>query len=206
MQCGMLPTVFPPYAGLENIEIVAQMDPAREIGGDYFDFFPVDEDYLGVVVADVAGKGVPAGLFLMEFRTLLRSLARGRRDAAPVISEVNRALSGDNPALMFVTVFYMVCNVRTGRTVCCNAGHPPPFYRAAGAWRTMAEAACHGMAVGVDAGAAYREYAFGLAPASILLLYSDGLTEAPDRTDRMFGEEGVSRLLNALATDTAPKR
>ncbi len=203
MQCGMLPTVFPPYAGLENIEIVAQMDPAREIGGDYFDFFPVDEDYLGVVVADVAGKGVPAGLFLMEFRTLLRSLARGRRDAAPVISEVNRALSGDNPALMFVTVFYMVCNVRTGRTVCCNAGHPPPFYRAAGAWRTMAEAACHGMAVGVDAGAAYREYAFGLAPASILLLYSDGLTEAPDRTDRMFGEEGVSRLLNSQA-DAAP--
>ncbi len=203
MQREMLPTVFPPCAGLENIEIVAQMEPAREIGGDYFDFFQVDDDYLGVVVADVSGKGVPAGLFLMEFRTLLRSLARGRRDAAPVMSEVNRALAEDNPALMFVTVFYMVCHVPTGHAVCCNAGHPPPFYRDAGAWRPLAEACCHGMALGVESDAAYREHEFVLARESILLLYSDGLTEAPDRTDRMFGEEGVSRLLHAQA-EAAP--
>lgn len=199
MQRDLLPTVFPPYAGLENIEIVARMEPAREIGGDYFDFFPVDADHLGVVVADVAGKGVPAGLFLMEFRTLLRSFARGRREAAPVIRDVNRMLAEDNPSVMFVTVFYLVCNLRTGHVVYCNAGHPPPFYRPDAAWQPLAGAACQGMAVGVEAGAVYQDSAFDLPPGAMLLLYSDGVTEAPDRTDRMFGEEGISRSLNVPA-------
>ncbi|MCA1809378.1 MAG: SpoIIE family protein phosphatase [Kiritimatiellia bacterium] len=205
MQLGMLPTVFPPYAGVESLEIVGDMEPAREVGGDFFDFFKVDDEHFAVVVADVAGKGVPAGLFLMSVRTLLRSLSRGCPAASAVIAEVNRLLAVDNPSMMFVTMFYLVCNVRTGKVVFCNAGHPPPLHLGAAGARWL-ETGGHvrNMAVGVREDAAYRDGVIELADGDTLLLYTDGVTEAQDRSQRMFGDQALLELAGAHAA-VAPR-
>jgi len=197
MQQDVLPTTFPPSPGAEGIEIFARMEPAKEIGGDYYDFFMIDENHMGIVVADVSGKGVPAGLFMMEVRTLLRSNAIGTISAAEAIAKVNRTISADNPSVMFVTLFYVICNLQTGELVFCNGGHNPPILAGSNGVRLLSTTMGHGqgVAVGIIADAEYSDASYTLSPGESLVIYTDGVTEPVDRKNRMYGED---RLLKTI--------
>lgn len=197
VQQGIIPKVFPPFPDLPGIEIYARIDPAREVGGDFYDFFEVDAHHFGVVVADVSGKGVPAGLFMMVARTVLRGNARFRLDTAETLTWVNRLLSTDNPSLMFVTMFYMICDTRTGHVRYCNAGHNAPFLLRHGEHGICAEPLpdAPNVVIGVEFNAAFTEQTFELAPGDGIAIYTDGVTEPINPDEQMYGEERLRLAL-----------
>ena len=198
VQQGALPTYCPPFAGAENIEVVARIEPAREIGGDYYDFFLLDEDRFGVVVADVSGKGMAAGLFLMMIRTLLRDTAMRFARPGETLTHVNRMISDDNPSCMFATLYYFVCNLRTGRVEFTNAGHLPALKLSRGGVTSILgeKGSSHAMPVGATDDFVYGSGEFELAPGDRILLYTDGITEAMDMESRLFGD---ARFLQCVA-------
>lgn len=208
VQQGIVPKVFPPFPEAPDVEIAARMDPAREVGGDYFDFFMIDPDHMGVVIADVSDKGVPAGLFTMIVRTLLRVNAKGNLSAADAVSRMNRQIAADNPSSMFVTLFYFVADLRTGRIVFCDAGHPPPLLLGREGVAPLAAAEGRGGCViaGIYDQAEYSEGELTLAPGETLVLYTDGVTEAVDQAGRMYGEERLLRVLGANPRQTNRQR
>lgn len=192
MQLSILPRITPDHP---NINIGAQMIPAKEIGGDFYDYFMLDEDHLGVVVADVSGKGIPAAFFMAISRTLLKARARLRQQIGETIASINDDLAAENEQMMFVTLFYGVLELATGKFVFCNCGHNPPVYLRQGhppsylpKSRSMGLAVMEGMAFPVDE--------MTLAPGDALLLYTDGVTEANDIDGTLYGEP---RLLEQLA-------
>ncbi len=199
VQQGIVPKVFPPFPGAPNVEIAARMEPAREVGGDYFDFFPIDPDHLGVVIADVSDKGVPAGLFTMIVRTLLRVNAKDNPSAAETVSRLNRQIAADNPSSMFVTLFYFIADLRTGRITFCNAGHPAPFLLRGERAEPLPSVEGRGGCViaGIYDHAAYSEGELTLAAGDTLVLYTDGVTEPINRAGQMYGEERLRRGLTA---------
>ncbi len=201
VQQSILPEVFPPTPECPSVEIFARMLPAREVGGDYYDFFPVDRDHIGVVVADVSGKGMPAGLFMMVVRTLLRNNAVNNLSAADAITRTNRIIAADNPSTLFVTVFYFICNLKTGRITFCNAGHNPPvIVKSTGvALLAASEGAGKNPAVGIIEDAEFTDGALTLAKGERLILYTDGVTEAFNEENQLFGEE---RLLDNVSRNT----
>jgi len=196
VQQGIVPRNFPPHERMEHVEIVAEIVPAREVGGDYYDFFPVDADHVGVVIADVSGKGLPAGLFMMLVRTLLRDNAAHNLSAGDAVARMNALAVRDNPSGMFVTLFYMICDMRTGRVVYTNAGHNLPILlkRDGPAMLEPAEGHGRGMVVGIMDNARYTDGEFTLAPGESILLFTDGVTEAFSADDRMFGDEGLREV------------
>jgi sigma-B regulation protein RsbU (phosphoserine phosphatase) len=201
VQQGILPKVFPPYPDAPSIEIFARMVPAREVGGDFYDFFPIDQDHIGVVVADVSGKGMPAGLFMMVVRTLLRNNAFNNLGAADAIARTNRIIAADNPSMLFVTIFYCICNLKTGHITFCNAGHNPPFIikEDGPVLLSTKDGAGKGVAVGVLEDADYTNGEFTLSEGETLVLYTDGATEAFNAENQIFGED---RLLGCIEKNT----
>ena len=201
VQQGIVPKTFPPFAQAGNIEIFARMEPAREVGGDYYDFFLVDKDHMGVVIADVSGKGVPAGLFMMVVRTLLRSNALGNISAADAIAKMNTLIAPDNPSAMFVTMFYFICNMRTGKITFCNAGHNPPVMMTRNKTEFLAnkDTSGKGIVVGALDDAQYSDANFILAAGESLVLYTDGVTEPINKEDQMYGEQRLIRCIEANA-------
>ncbi|MCX6348438.1 MAG: SpoIIE family protein phosphatase [Candidatus Aureabacteria bacterium] len=200
MQQGILPHLFPPAVPPATVEIVGRMEPAREIGGDFYDFFLIDPEHLGVVIADVSGKGLPAGLFMMVTRALIRNNALANTDPAETLTRVNRLLSVDNPSATFVTVFYFVCDLVSGEIAYCNAGHNPPLLLRGGKAQWLKTGGSAQIAVGVSETAKYRAERLRLNPGETLLLYTDGVTDAINPSREMFGEK---RFL-ALAEGSAP--
>jgi sigma-B regulation protein RsbU (phosphoserine phosphatase) len=175
------------------IDLHAEMHPAREIGGDFYDFFPIGGERLALTVADVSGKGIPAALFMAVSRTVLRSV-EGPDELAVRIERANRLLSAENAAAMFVTVFHGVLEVKTGRLRYCNAGHNPPYLlRADGG---MERLPATGIPLGVDGDMPYRVAETELRPGDALFVYSDGITEA---FNLAYEEFGTGRLEAALA-------
>jgi sigma-B regulation protein RsbU (phosphoserine phosphatase) len=174
------------------VDLHAEMRPAREIGGDFYDYFLIGADRLAVTVADVSGKGIPAALFMAVSRTVLRSGERGE-DMAKHMERANRVLATENAASMFVTGFHGVLDLNTGRLRYCNAGHNPPYLlRAAGARESLPAT---GVPFGVDEALPYRIAETVLRPGDALFLFSDGITEAFNP----HGEEfGTARLETAL--------
>jgi serine phosphatase RsbU (regulator of sigma subunit)/uncharacterized membrane protein len=202
VQQGLLPTVFPPYPEAPSLEIYARMEPAREVGGDYYDFFMVDREHVGVVVADVSGKGMPAGLFMMQVRTLLRSNALNNLSAADVLARTNRIIAADNPSVHFVTVFYLIFNLETGKAVYCNAGHNPPILirKSEIGLLSTEEGAGKGVAVGVLDDAEYSDAVMSFDRDDSLVIYTDGATEAFNLEQKMFGEE---RLIQCVRDNSS---
>ena len=198
IQQSILPRPLAREGVLATIDLHAEMHPAREIGGDFYDFFPVGEDQLAVTVADVSGKGIPAALFMAVSRTVLRSI-EGSAEAAgndmnARIEHANRLLSADNATAMFVTAFHGVLEVKTGALRYCNAGHNPPYLlRADGVSERLAAT---GVPFGVDGDLPYRLAEAQLRPGDTLFLYSDGITEAFNPEGEEFG---AARLEDALA-------
>ena len=192
IQNSILPAPLSRDGALAAVDLHAEMHPAREIGGDFYDFFLLDDQQLAVTVADVSGKGIPAALFMAVSRTVLRSGERGGEMAAHM-ERANRLLAAENAACMFVTAFHGVLDLRTGVLRYCNAGHNPPYLlRVAGGQETLP---LTGIPFGIDEGHPYRIAEAVLRPGDALFLYSDGITEALNPTGEEFGTAGLEAAL-----------
>ncbi|MCZ6860269.1 MAG: SpoIIE family protein phosphatase [Alphaproteobacteria bacterium] len=202
IQMSMVPLIFPAFPDHDEFTVFAVLEPAREVGGDFYDFFFIDEDRICVCIGDVSGKGVPAALFMAVAKTLIKSRARDDLSTASILTHVNDELSADNKENMFVTLFIGIANIRSGEVIYTNAGHNPPYVRRAdGSLKRLDER--HGPVIGAMEGMVYGEDSVKLAPADILFLYTDGVTEAMDGDDTLFSDERLEGVLEAVDGVTA---
>jgi len=197
IQLNMLPMVFPPFPDRTEFDLYASMTPAKEVGGDFYDFFLIDSDHLGLVIADVSGKGVPAALFMMVSKTLVKNQMMSGCDPATALERVNLQLCERNSASMFVTVWAAVLEISTGKGLACNAGHENPAVRRSGGDFELLKYK-HGVFAGVSKKAKYQNREFELCPGDCVFVYTDGVPEANNDAEEMFGEE---RLIAALNQD-----
>lgn len=200
IQMSILPEGLSPLACGDRYAIRALVEPAKEVGGDFFDFFPVDGDRLCFVVADVSGKGVPAALFMAVSMTLLKATARRGLPPDEVCARVNDELSRDNRANMFVTVFCGILDTATGEVVFANAGHNHPLVMKASGQAVFLRTV-NGPAIGMIEDVSYRRETLLLAPGDSLFLYTDGVTEAMNGEEEMFGDDRLLRELEKLAAE-----
>ncbi|SFD05371.1 SpoIIE family protein phosphatase [Butyrivibrio sp. YAB3001] len=201
IQAGMLPSEFPPFPDRNEFDIYAAMDPAREVGGDFYDFFLIDEDHLGLVIADVSGKGIPAALYMMIAKVILQSCAMLGKSAAEVLQKTNDALTSKNTMDMFVTVWFGILEISSGKLTCANAGHEyPAIKRANGEFELYKDK--HGFVIGGMEGVRYKEYLLELEHGDKLFLYTDGVPEATDKDNKMYGTERMIVALNKAAGES----
>ncbi len=196
IQLNMLPTQFPAFPERQEFDLYAVMDPAKEVGGDFYDFFLIDDDHLALVMADVSGKGVPASLFMVISKTLIKNVALSGQFGSPaeILQEVNGRLCEGNKDDMFVTVWLGILTISTGELVSACAGHEyPVFYRKNKGFALERDP--HGLAMGVMEGIKYRNVKWQLDPGDLLFLYTDGVPEANNSREELFGNE---RMLKAL--------
>ena len=205
IQQSILPPALPRQGAAAAIDLHAEMHPAREIGGDFYDYFLLAPDRLAVTVGDVSGKGIPAALFMAVSRTVLRGAAGSNgsdgSDMAAAMAASNRLLATQNTACMFVTLFHGVLDLATGRLRYCNAGHNPPYLLHAGGG--CERLAATGIPFGVDPDMPYRIAEAALAPGDTLFLFSDGITEAFDPRGEEFGTARLEAVLAATRGGTA---
>ena len=201
MQQSILPTVFPQSA---EYGVFASMEPARNVGGDFYDVIRLDDGRIGLAVADVSDKGVPAALMMMSSRTLLKGAAIGNLEPGKVLQEVNDLLNNENEAAMFVTVFYVVYDPATGEFTYANGGHNPPLVIHADGSSDLLPLT-NGIALGVATGIEYEQKTVVLAPGDTALLYTDGVTEAMNRDDEEFGVERLKTTFSQ-APPTDPRQ
>ncbi len=194
IQESMLPHIFPPFRERDDLDLFASMTPAKEVGGDFYDFFLIDHDHLGLVMADVSGKGVPASLFMMAVKILLQNQAMMSLSPAETLERANRQICAGNKEEMFVTVWIGVLDLNTGRLVAANAGHEFPIIRQPdGDFEILKDK--HGLVVGAMESSKYTEYEVYLKPHAKIFLYTDGVPEATNAKNELFG---MDRLLTAL--------
>ena len=194
IQANSLPKVFPPFPERTEFDIYASMDPAKEVGGDLYDFFLIDEDHLGLVIGDVSGKGVPASLFMMVADSLIRNAALSGIGPAKALQTVNAQICARNPEEIFVTVWLGVLEISTGKLTAANAGHEyPALKKADGRFEVVKDK--HGFVIGGMDGMRYREYELQLELGSKLFVYTDGLTEATNASEELLG---MDRMVAAL--------
>jgi serine phosphatase RsbU (regulator of sigma subunit) len=194
IQMSMLPKRFPPFPHRSEFDLYAAIEPAREVGGDFYDFMLIDDDHLSFAIGDVSGKGVPAALFMSVTKTLLRVIASQHRRPAAVLAELNNELCRDNDMNMFVTLFYGILHLRTGALEYSSGGHNPPYVLAHnGAVEPLAKT--KGMVLGVLMDTSYQATTRQLRAGDGLFLYTDGVTEAMDRAYNQFSDP---RLLECL--------
>ena len=199
IQASQLPRLFPPFPNRPEFDIYASMTPAREVGGDFYDFFLVDDDHLALVMADVSGKGVPAALFMMVSRVLIKTCLQEGRSPAETLRSVNEQLCEGNEIELFVTVWLAVLEFSTGKGVAANAGHEhPALCRAGGEFALQIYR--HSPAVATVEGIRFREHPFALYPGDSLFVYTDGVTEAANAELELFG---IDRMLDALNRNPA---
>ena len=197
IQADMLPNVFPAFLDRQDFDIYASMDPAKEVGGDFYDFFLVDDDHLCMVIADVSGKGIPAALFMMASKIILANNAKMGKSPAQILTDANASICANNRQEMFVTVWLGILELSTGKLTAANAGHEyPALRRGDGAFELLRDK--HGLVIGAMEASRYREYELQLQPGDKLFVYTDGIPEATAADDSMFGAE---RMLAALNED-----
>lgn len=192
LQHAILPQQFPPEPSLAGVAI---MTAARHVGGDFYDYFMVDDDHLAILIADVSGKGVPAGLFMAVARTILRAQAMATPQPAECLRLANAQLSAQNPMFLFVTVFYGLLDIRTGGLRYVAAGHPPPILLRRAAHRLAPLPGTDGTALGIIGDLVYREGEAVLACGDTLVLYTDGVSEAMNAAGGQFTEERICAAL-----------
>lgn len=187
IQADMLPRIFPPFPERDEFDIYATMTPAREVGGDFYDFFLVDQDHLAVVIADVSGKGVPAALFMVIVKTLIKNHTQTGMAPDQVFETVNRQLCENNEAGMFVTAFLGVLEISTGRFTYVNAGHNPPLAALGGRPYDWLPSKRGFVLAGLE-GVRYQQQEIVLCPGDSIFCYTDGVTEALDPADALYSE------------------
>jgi sigma-B regulation protein RsbU (phosphoserine phosphatase) len=199
IQQAILPRVFPPFPeDSDKLDIAASMTPAKDVGGDFYDFFRIDDDRIGFVIADVSGKGIPAAIFMAVSRTLIR--ATGVRGGSPAdcLTYSNKLLAAESVDCMFVTVFYGIFNLKTGEISYCNAGHNPPYILKRGGAVEVLPMSQDPMVGAID-GIEYHGATLQLDHGDSLVMFTDGVTEAMNAQNEEFGEE---RLEDTLAEVT----
>ena len=194
IQASMLPQVFPAYPERHEFDLFASMDPAKEVGGDFYDFFLVDDDHLCIVMADVSGKGVPAALFMMASRIIIANNAMAGKSPAQVLYDTNTTLLANGQDDMFVTVWIGILEISTGRLTASNGGHEYPVLTKDGRFEMYKDV--HSFLVGGMPGVKYKEYELQLNPGDKLFVYTDGVPEAQDSEKKMFGMDRTVDTLN----------
>ena len=195
IQADMLPNVFPPFPDRADFEIYASMTPAKEVGGDFYDFFLIDDSHLAMVMADVSGKGVPAALFMMMSKILLQNAAKSGLSPADALENVNNQICSNNREEMFVTVWLGILDLESGLLTASNAGHEKPIImNAGGQFETYMDR--HGFVIGGMSGLKYKNYEIQLKKGSKLFIYTDGVAEATNTNDELFGLERTVDALN----------
>ena len=199
IQADMLPNIFPAFPERAEFDLYAIMDPAREVGGDFYDFFLIDEDHLGLVMADVSGKGVPGALFMMITKILVQNFVLYGYSPAAALKEINTQVCSNNREEMFITIWLGVLDIRSGLLTASNAGHEyPVLMKAGGTFEIVKDK--HGFVVGGMENAKYTDYTMHLNPGDKLFLYTDGVPEASNAERKLFG---IDRMLEALNGNTS---
>ena len=197
IQKGALPDSFPAFPDRQEFDLYASMEPAKEIGGDFYDFFLIDDDHLCLVIADVSGKGVPAALFMMASKIILADNAIMGKSPSEILYDANNAICKNNKLEMFVTVWVGILEISTGKLSAANAGHEyPALKRGDGGFAVFKDR--HGFVLGGMEGMKYKEYEIQLSPGDKLFVYTDGVPEANDPDGNMFE---VKRMIDALNED-----
>ncbi len=195
IQASMLPCVFPAFPERHEFDIYASMTPAKEVGGDFYDFFLVDDDHLALVMADVSGKGVPAALFMMISKTLIKSAAQSGLSPKAVLEKVNNQLCENNDAEMFVTVWLGVLEMSTGKMKCANAGHEyPAIMRKGEKFELLKDR--HGFVLAGMENSRYSEYEIEVQVGDRIFVYTDGVPEATDVHQNLYGTDRMLEVLN----------
>lgn len=203
IQFAMMPREFPPFPDRSEIDIFASIKPAKEVGGDFYDFFFTDDDHLALVIADVSGKGVPSALLMMSSKILIQSYAMLGLSVAEILEKTNETLFSKNEMEMFVTVWMGILDVSSGILKAANAGHEYPLYKKKdGAFEVIKDR--HGIAIGCMDGLVYPEYEILMEPGDEIFVFTDGLVEAEDPDKKMFGTERAVDALNEEA-DAGPE-
>lgn len=201
IQQTILPRKFPPFPHRDEFEIYAEMKPAREVGGDFYDFFFLDEDRLAFVVADVSGKGIPAAIYMAVCRTMLKSIAHQESDPGKCLQRMNEILIPESDINTFITVFYGVMNVKTGEVIYCNGGHNPPYIiRADGKVQEFEDT--DGMLIGKLDFIEFGTNSVQLEKGDSIFLFTDGVTEAMSANEKMFEEKRLVKHLKSSNGDT----
>jgi len=195
IQAAMLPRIFPPFPGRTEFDIFALMEPAKEVGGDFYDFFLIDDKRLCVVVGDVSGKGVPAALFMAICKTLLKTEAMAGLPPAGILAEVNRLLIPDNEMMMFVTAFLLILDTETGEIFYANGGHPRPLV-STGPGRFDFLPGPTGNILGVVDACSSVTRTRVMKAGEMVFLYSDGVTEALNAAEELFSDERLKAALS----------
>lgn len=194
IQANMLPGIFPAFPERKEFDLYASMTPAKEVGGDFYDFFPVDREHLVMVVGDVSGKGVPAALYMVISKTLIKNETYDSLSPGKILEEVNGQLCENNGFDMFVTVWLGIMEISTGRVTAANAGHEfPAVGRADGTFTLLKDP--HGFVLGGMAGSKYKEYEFELRQGECLFVYTDGVPEAANTGEEFFGTDRMLEIL-----------
>ena len=197
IQDAMLPNDFPAFPDRDEFALYASMDPAKEVGGDFYDFFLIDEDHLCLEIADVSGKGIPAAMFMTVSKTILQSCAMLGRSAAEILTKTNEAICSNNREDMFVTVWVGILEISTGKMRAASAGHEyPALKKANGSFELFRDR--HGLPIGAMENAKYQEYELQFHPGDALFVYTDGIPEAVNEQTAAFGTD---RMLDALNLD-----
>ena len=198
IQASALPKEFP---SRKEFSIYASMTPAKMVGGDFYDFFMIDEEHLGLVIADVSGKGVPAALFMMVSSALIRQTTAGQYSPAQILQSVNRQICARNPEEMFVTVWLGILEIATGKLTAANAGHEYPMLKRTGESFELLKDR-HGLVVGAMDGVPYRDYEVKLEPGAKLFVYTDGVSEAVNESLVQFGTDRILESLRSSEEGT----
>ena len=195
IQADALPKIFPAFPDRTEFDIYASMTPAKEVGGDFYDFFLIDDDHLAMVMADVSGKGVPAALFMMKAKTLIKNSAQfGEYSPAKILTDVNDQLCEGNEAELFVTVWFAIIEISTGKGLAANAGHESPALKRSGGEFELIKYK-HSPAVASIEGIRFREHEFEMFKGDTVFMYTDGVPEANNKDNKLFGNQ---RMIDAL--------
>ena len=204
IQANMLPSIFPPYPERIDFDLYATMDPAKEVGGDFYDFFLIDDDHLAMVMADVSGKGVPAALFMVITKTLINNRTQMGGTPAEILGFVNEQLCEGNESELFVTVWLGILELSTGKGIAANAGHEHPVLKRSGGDFELVKYR-HSPAVATIEGIHFREREFEMHPGDILFVYTDGVAEATNPDNQFYGTERMLNVLNLHKDSTMPE-
>ncbi len=202
IQASMLPSIFPAFPQREEFDLYASMDPAKEVGGDFYDFFMIDDDHLGIVIADVSGKGVPAALFMMISKTIVQNFAMLGISAAEVLTRANNAICAQNKMKMFVTTWIGILQLSTGKMNCASAGHEYPAIYHDGRFELYKDK--RKIALGAMKNRQYIDYEIQLFKDDKLFVYTDGVPEATNANDELFGNDRMIEALN-IKPEVTPK-
>ena len=194
IQAAMLPDATDPFPGRDEFEIFASAKTAKEVGGDFYDFFLIDEDHLGLVIADVSGKGVPAALFMMACKIIIKNLAIAGLSPSETLMKANEQICANNKEGMFVTVWFGILSIKEKKIVASSAGHEYPFIKKGDRFDIFKDP--HGIILGGMEGVKYKDYEIELEKGDTILVYTDGVVEATDKDKKLFGSKRLLESLN----------